>query len=640
MENMLPDDIKKWVENAEAGIQIGKPQYILNSSKNLKRLGHPDIAENILRKACNHFPDILFIFRELSTLIIERDPSEGLGFIERDGVKFGKDLVLQKAIALDELGKRSDAISELEKAINTDNKLAEDRFIASKLATLYLKEGLFDKCVEFLETLIIDKGVYKDVRMKHILADAYIKTRRPSKALELLKDFNDPRSSELKRKAKELTGEERISGRHESLIQHEAETWDAFISHAGEDKDSFVRPLAEELRRKGLSIWYDEFSLTVGDSLRESIDRGLAQSRFGIVVLSPNFFNKGWPQRELNALATREASQIGVKVILPVWHNVNKEDVARYSPMLADRVAAPTYKGLEYVVTELLRVIQPIQGTESTGLREVSQIDTGAIEKEHGEALEKRSLDNVIAFINYMVFLGDAKDLEEIHPTYEQALSHFSLNSEKGMIKYVWSAILRKFARKREDKSLLHEAKLAAFNAIKLAPDNPDAWLECGQVFRDLGDIPKASEYYEQCLKIEPNKDECLASYAMMLQEHCSGMDVSCQNKIIDLLERLLILRPDDIITHDVLGNKYLLIRKDFSKAEFHLDIVRPKIETSSLNKKQKAVMLFHQGQLYENRGDLTKALEFYKKSLIYEKHPNCIRRIVAIERRLSSGEQ
>lgn len=69
-------------------------------------------------------------------------------------------------------------------------------------------------------------------------------------------------------------------------------TWDAFICHASEDKESFVRPLAEELSRRGLRIWYDEFTLKVGDSLRKSIDRGLAESDYGIVVLSPNFFQK------------------------------------------------------------------------------------------------------------------------------------------------------------------------------------------------------------------------------------------------------------------------------------------------------------------------------------------------------------
>jgi hypothetical protein len=130
-----------------------------------------------------------------------------------------------------------------------------------------------------------------------------------------------------------------------------------FICHASEDKESFVRPLAIALRDKDLKVWYDESSLKVGDSLRRSIDRGLSQSRFGIVVLSPSFFEKEWPQRELDGLTAREINE--VRVILPVWHNINRTDVMRYSIILADRVGVSTNQGLNHVVTELIGVIQP-----------------------------------------------------------------------------------------------------------------------------------------------------------------------------------------------------------------------------------------------------------------------------------------
>ncbi len=61
--------------------------------------------------------------------------------------------------------------------------------------------------------------------------------------------------------------------------------YDIFISHASEDKDDFVRPLAIALIEKGFKVWYDELSLDVGDSLRQSIDKGLKNSRFGLVWL-------------------------------------------------------------------------------------------------------------------------------------------------------------------------------------------------------------------------------------------------------------------------------------------------------------------------------------------------------------------
>lgn len=100
--------------------------------------------------------------------------------------------------------------------------------------------------------------------------------------------------------------------------------YDVFICHANEDKESFVRPLAQELLKSHLEVWYDEFSLIVGDSLREAIDKGLAKSRFGIVVLSPNFFRKKWPQRELNGLVAREMNE-PMNLILPVWHNISRK---------------------------------------------------------------------------------------------------------------------------------------------------------------------------------------------------------------------------------------------------------------------------------------------------------------------------
>jgi len=132
--------------------------------------------------------------------------------------------------------------------------------------------------------------------------------------------------------------------------------WDAFVSHASEDKDAFARPLAEALRSRELRIWFDEFTLTVGDSLRRSIDRGLAHSKFGIVVLSPKFFAKEWPQKELDGLVAREVN--GRKVILPVWHDIDAESIRKFSPMLADRVAISSSAGIDAVVEALMSAMR------------------------------------------------------------------------------------------------------------------------------------------------------------------------------------------------------------------------------------------------------------------------------------------
>jgi hypothetical protein len=87
--------------------------------------------------------------------------------------------------------------------------------------------------------------------------------------------------------------------------------YDVFISHASEDKDAIVRELAEALDGEGLDVWYDEFELRVGSSLRRSIDQGLANSRFGVVVLSNAFFKRDWPNYELDGLVTREMASGG-----------------------------------------------------------------------------------------------------------------------------------------------------------------------------------------------------------------------------------------------------------------------------------------------------------------------------------------
>lgn len=116
--------------------------------------------------------------------------------------------------------------------------------------------------------------------------------------------------------------------------------YDVFISHASEDKEEIVRPLANELKSHGLRVWYDEFELKIGDSLRQKIDRGLANSRFGIVVLSKKFINKGWTNYELDGIISKAVS--GEQVILPIWHGITKKEVLDYSPSLADKVARNT----------------------------------------------------------------------------------------------------------------------------------------------------------------------------------------------------------------------------------------------------------------------------------------------------------
>ncbi len=133
---------------------------------------------------------------------------------------------------------------------------------------------------------------------------------------------------------------------------------DVFICHASEDKDAVARPLAEALRSHNVDVWYDEFSLTVGDSLSATIDRGLESSRFAIVVISPAFFSKPWTNRELAGIVARETVR-RERILLPVWHDVDVKDVLRFSPPLADLRAVSSSIGVDKVATVLLQTIHP-----------------------------------------------------------------------------------------------------------------------------------------------------------------------------------------------------------------------------------------------------------------------------------------
>lgn len=141
-------------------------------------------------------------------------------------------------------------------------------------------------------------------------------------------------------------------------------TWDLFISHASEDKAEVARPLADKLQAKGFKVWYDEYTLSLGDNLRRSIEQGLAQSQFAVVVLSPNFFAKKWTNLELDGLFALEKTD--EKRILPVWHNVTAGDVERYSSFMAMRLGVSTAKGLDHVVEQVQRAVQ-LENSQQAG---------------------------------------------------------------------------------------------------------------------------------------------------------------------------------------------------------------------------------------------------------------------------------
>jgi hypothetical protein len=131
----------------------------------------------------------------------------------------------------------------------------------------------------------------------------------------------------------------------------------AFISHDSRDKTGIAQPIALQLQKLLCPVWFDEFSLRVGDSLRESIERGLKECSKCILILTPNFLNNtGWSKREYDSIFTRELVE-KQRVILPVWHGISVEDVYRFSPILADRLAVQWSLGVDEVARRLLQAV-------------------------------------------------------------------------------------------------------------------------------------------------------------------------------------------------------------------------------------------------------------------------------------------
>lgn len=126
---------------------------------------------------------------------------------------------------------------------------------------------------------------------------------------------------------------------------------DFFICHASEDKEDFVRPFAHYIIKNEASVFYDEFSIKLGDSLSEKINQGLSQCKCAIVVLSKHFFEKSWTTVELQGIFQKHISQKAKLIIL--YHEISHDDVLEKAPLLADIYAVNTSAG----IPEITRMI-------------------------------------------------------------------------------------------------------------------------------------------------------------------------------------------------------------------------------------------------------------------------------------------
>lgn len=131
--------------------------------------------------------------------------------------------------------------------------------------------------------------------------------------------------------------------------------WDVFVAHAAQDIE-FVRPLCRAMRAYHLRVWIDRDELTIGDSIRRTIDTTLPQCRYGVVVFSPNSIGRTWLHRELDALTQLETNDR--KVILPVLHNITPTELDAVTPLFSGRLGLSTKDHpIENLAYEIARAI-------------------------------------------------------------------------------------------------------------------------------------------------------------------------------------------------------------------------------------------------------------------------------------------
>lgn len=181
-----------------------------------------------------------------------------------------------------------------------------------------------------------DKRKKRNDAYTHLQKEQQAELKKQDKAVKNMSQAYENRIAELEKRTMPI-----VDAIDHSQVKSDPE-YDVFVSHAWEDKESFVDEFVKELRKADLNVWYDTNQIKWGDSMREKIDEGLKHSRFGIVVLSPNYIapNKYWTKAELDGLFQLES--VNGKRLLPIWHNLTKQEVMNYSPIIANKKAMTT----------------------------------------------------------------------------------------------------------------------------------------------------------------------------------------------------------------------------------------------------------------------------------------------------------
>jgi preprotein translocase subunit YajC len=337
--------------------------------------------------------------------------------------------------------------------------------------------------------------------------------------------------------------------------------WDVFISYASEDKREVAQPIAEKLIHLGFRVWYDDRILELGDGLRRKIDEGLANSRYGVVILSPSFFNKNWPQKELDGLVARETLE--TKVILPILHNMKHEELVKYSPTLANRVYISTNSGIDEIVKKIEEIISSIEIKLFIDKTTFMTIEKESILKIIEEYLSLRnrishlkvSIDRSLIMKNLYPRLNEYKGTRMSHKSPEEDYKdviHRSDNIFNNM-EFLINLYILTYSSIVNDRQILVEpiqkfCKLCLFNIYKysarlLPLGNIENWfLQEFKVIYEL--LCKWSETQRNSY----DADLFMKAYLMEIDSDVSNLDL-VGNKNIECVTRLCI--PDSIIQKD-----------------------------------------------------------------------------------------
>lgn len=251
------------------------------------------------------------------------------------------------------------AADEQKKAANVNvSKNASPSMVKSKLSEIHRHKDAAQKAAAQsadLQKRIAEKRAKRNAAYLKLQKEEQTEKKKQEKA------FNDMKSSYEHRIAELETA--KIRNMEDALQAGrggEGSEYDVFVSHAWEDKESFVDEFVQCLCDRQIKVWYDKDRIKWGDSMRARIDAGLRKSKFGVAVLSPDYISDGkyWTKAELDGLFQLES--INGKMLLPIWHNLTKKQIAEFSPILASKLAMTTASmTADEIADELVNLLSP-----------------------------------------------------------------------------------------------------------------------------------------------------------------------------------------------------------------------------------------------------------------------------------------